>query len=163
MKHIKLYEELTDDEIDDILDRINSHGMNNLSAVDKFNLENHDKPTKEYKIDYFWDFVNKADWSSDYDYNRIKKYLHSNYDSLEIEKLKIVYDQLYGGLYHRFENDWLGNNGGVGIGVSDDSWSDLLSMVIGRGKDFHDNITATELKRMGDTRDYRENFGYIFH
>ena len=60
----------------------------------------------------------------------------------------------------RFHNDWLGD---PGIGVSDDSWSDLRNEVVGRGKEFYENITVAKLQEMADSNDYNESFSYCFH
>jgi hypothetical protein len=59
----------------------------------------------------------------------------------------------------RFHNDWLGD---PGIDVSDDSWGDLRNEVVGRGKEFYENITVRKLQDMANVMDYHESFSYCF-
>ena len=113
-------------------------------------------------IEYFWDVVESVEWTMDYDYDRIKNHIKLNYPN-DCVMFKNIFDYYTNELYQRFEDDWLERNGGIGIEASDDSWSDLRAEVIGRGKEFYTNITAEQLKRMGDTRDYRESFAYAFN
>ena len=108
----------------------------------------------------FWDFVDLADWKSDGDYKRIERFIRDTYSDQEIRSIKRLYDKYLDDLNTKFEDDWLERNGGIGIGVSDDSWWDLRADVIGRGKELYNNITAEQLKEMGESHDYKENFGY---
>jgi len=108
----------------------------------------------------FWKLVKKVDWKSDNDYDRIKRYLLKNYTKEEIKDFSEIYSSFLDELYIRFEDNWLVE---PGISVSDDGWWDLRADVIGRGKDFYNNITVKTLQSMANNHDYEENFGYSFN
>lgn len=116
---------------------------------------------KQIDFDFFWDFVGKSNWVSDHDYNRIN-ILYNQYPQSEMNLIKDVYSYFLDELGEKFYDVWLGNDGGSGIEVSDDGWWDLRAEVIGRGKDFYNNITVEKLQEMAINNDYYENFGYSF-
>jgi len=101
----------------------------------------------------------KKFWQSDHDYKRIEKYITDNYNEIQEKKMRQIFNKLSSDLYNRFEEDWLGH---PGIEVSEDGWSDLRSEVIGRGKEFYDNITVEKLQQMASNYDYHESFAYSF-
>ena len=103
----------------------------------------------------FWDFVDKADWKSDHDYKRIGALLKSEYEGREIDSIRNAYEYYMEELEREF-----GHEGGFGVG--DDGWSDLRAEVIGRGQEFFESITSEKLRDMGNSSDYKENFGYLF-
>jgi hypothetical protein len=114
---------------------------------------------KPEDYDNFWEFVKKADWQSDHDYERIEKYITDNYNEIQQGKMRQIFNKLSSDLHNRFQEDWLGD---PGIEVSDDGWSDLRAEVIGRGKEFYDNITVEKLQQMAIDNDYHESFAYSF-
>lgn len=107
----------------------------------------------------FWAFVNKAQWKSDHDYNRIKTLFENDEQR---ESLREDYQYLLDKLHEKFYDSWLGYDGNGGINASDDSWWDLRADVIGRGKKFYEEITVKKLQHMANNYDYEENFGYSF-
>ena len=118
------------------------------------------EPTTEEQ-DIFWAFVDVAQWNSDKDYRRIRE----TFNNISRENQEIIsdtYDYFHYMLNSNFENAWLGRDGGKGIDVSDDGWSDLRAEVIGRGKGFYNSITVEVLQEMADNLDYTESFGYSF-
>jgi len=103
-----------------------------------------------------WHLIENANWSTDHDYERISKE-YSKLTNSEFEQLdKFVLDKC-GELADKYNKDWLGY---PGIDVSDDGWSDLRAEVVGRGKEFYENITVKKLQEMADTNDFHENFQY---
>jgi hypothetical protein len=111
------------------------------------------KPFTEFKM---WHLIEKADWGSDHDYDRISKEFHKLPvgDFLQLRKFIHEKESEIGARFHK---DWLGN---PGIDVSDDSWSDLCAEVIGRGEAFYKEITAGKLRVMAKEDDFVENFCY---
>ncbi len=103
-----------------------------------------------------WDMVEKANWSSDHDYNRIQKEW-KNLDKDTKRGLEKFVDNKISYLAKQYGKDWLGN---PGIDVSDDGWMDLTAEVVGRGKSFYESITVEKLQRMAIERDYEECFSY---
>lgn len=106
-----------------------------------------------------WDMIEKANWKLDHDYDRIKnewsklpKNEQDEIDKFISNKINIISS--------KFQKDWLGD---PGISVSDDGWMDLTAEVVGRGKEFYDNITVKKLQEMADTDDYEECFSYSTH
>lgn len=126
------------------------------SVIEAIKKKREPKP-EDY--DNFWEFVRKADWQSDHDYKRIEKYITDNYNEIQQKKMRQIFNKLSSVLYNRFQEDWLGD---PGIEVSDDGWSDLRAEVIGRGKEFYDNITVEKLQQMAIDNDYHESFAYSF-
>ena len=115
--------------------------------------------------DKYWKQIEELEWYtdsfiSDGDYKRIEQQLIDNLTPPEIKQLDMFVRSKVNELGKRFHNDWLGD---PGIGVSDDSWSDLRNEVVGRGKEFYENITVAKLQEMADSNDYNESFSYCFH
>jgi len=114
--------------------------------------------------DKYWKQIEELEWYtdsfiSDGDYKRIEQQLIDNLTPPEIKQLDMFVRSKVNELGKRFHNDWLGD---PGIGVSDDSWSDLRNEVVGRGKEFYENITVAKLQEMADSNDYNESFSYCF-
>ena len=109
--------------------------------------------------DKYWQQIEELEWSKDGDYKRIEEYIKNNYSYSSARQLDNFVDSKVIELGKRFHNDWLGN---PGIGVSDDGWSDLRNEVVGRGKEFYENITVEKLQEMADSNDYNESFAYCF-
>ena len=110
--------------------------------------------------DKYWQQVEELEWSKDGDYKRIEEYIKNNYSFNSARQLDDFVRSKVNELGKRFHNDWLGD---PGIGVSDDGWSDLRNEVVGRGKEFYENITVAKLQEMANNNDYNESFSYCFH
>ena len=110
--------------------------------------------------DQYWQKIKELEWSKDGDYRRIEQYLKDNFKLTEVKQLKHFVREKVNKLGTQFHNDWLGN---PGIEVSDDGWSDLRNEVVGRGKEFYENITVEKLQEMAGNNDYNESFSYCFH
>ena len=110
--------------------------------------------------DKYWQQIEELEWSKDGDYKRIKQQLIDNFTPSEIKQLDVFVHSKVNELSQRFHDDWLGD---PGIDVSDDGWSDLTNEVVGRGKEFYENITVAKLQEMADNNDYNESFSYCFH
>lgn len=109
--------------------------------------------------DQFWAQIEELEWQKDADYKRIEQYLKDNFTISEAIQLGDFVGEKVNQLYSKYESDWLAE---PGIAVSDDGWSDLLNEVVGRGKEFYENITVKKLQRMANIGDYFENFSYSF-
>lgn len=109
--------------------------------------------------DQYWQQIEKLEWAEDADYNRIEKYLKETLTVSEAVRLKDFVREKVDQLRIKFHDDWLGD---PGIDVSDDGWSDLTNEVVGRGKEFYENITVEKLQEMANVMDYHENFSYGF-
>ena len=107
----------------------------------------------------YWQQIEELEWSKDGDYKRIEEYIKNNYSYSSARQLVDFVDDKVIELGKRFDNDWLGD---PGIDVSDDSWGDLRNEVVGRGKEFYENITVAKLQEMANTNDYNESFSYCF-
>lgn len=113
----------------------------------------------------YWKQIEELEWYtdsfiSDGDYRRIEQQLIDNFTPSEIKQLDDFVRSKVNELGQRFHNDWLGD---PGIDVSDDGWGDLRNEVVGRGKEFYENITVAKLQEMADNNDYNESFSYCFH
>ncbi len=113
---------------------------------------------KHLETDY-WKQIEELEWSKDHDYKRIEKYLIDNFTTIESVDLREFVSNMQDDLMARFYNDWLGD---PGIEVSDDGWNDLTAEVVGRGREFYENITVPQLQKMAIEGDYEENFNYSF-
>ena len=124
------------------------------------NLKN--KHMRQLTEKELWRLIEDATWKVDHDYNRIGDEW-SNLDKDIFDQLEEFARRKQSELADKFEDAWLGNDGGDGISVSDDSWSDLTADVVGRGEEFYNAVTADMLRDMADDHDYEENFMYSFH
>jgi len=109
--------------------------------------------------DKYWKQIEQLEWPKDADYKRIEEYIKNNYSLNSVLQLADFVDNKVIELGKRFNNDWLGD---PGIDVSDDSWGDLRNEVVGRGKEFYENITVAKLQEMANVMDYHESFSYCF-
>ena len=107
----------------------------------------------------YWQQIEELEWSKDADYRRIEQQLKDNLTPSESIQLDDFARNKVDELGKRFYNDWLGD---PGIDVSDDGWSDLRNEVVGRGKEFYENITVAKLQEMANVMDYHESFSYCF-
>ena len=109
--------------------------------------------------DQYWKQIKELKWEEDHDYKRIEQYLKDNLTVSQAVQLDNFVGEKVNQLYSKYEKDWLGE---PGIAVGDDSWGDLLNEVVGRGKEFYENIDVECLQDMADHDDYEENFSYSF-
>lgn len=107
--------------------------------------------------DQLWKIIKKCQWEKDHDYDRIKQFLEKNYSKSMQTDIAMFVSKKRDELYERFKKDWTGR---PGINVSDDGWADLRGEVIGRGKEFYNNISAQKLRSMANSFDYHESFFY---
>jgi len=112
--------------------------------------------TQEQKC---WKMIEDAMWTFDHDYERIS-HNWSELSKKEFKMLETFVENKASSLFEKYEAAWLGQDGGKGINASDDSWSDLIFEVVGRGERFYDAITADKLREMADNDDYVESFHY---
>lgn len=112
--------------------------------------------TQEQKC---WKMIEDAKWKFDHDNKRIAKDW-SELPKKEFEMLESFIEEKAWALANKFHDAWLGNDGGPGIDVSDDGWSDLIYDVVGRGERFYDSITVEKLREMANNDDYGESFAY---
>lgn len=108
-----------------------------------------------------WELIESVKWKSDHSYKRIEEELRS-LDNDTFEGLKNFVHEKASLLARTYQNAWLGRDGGPGIDVSDDSWSDLVYDVVGRGEEFYNTITVDKLREIADDCDYEESFSYCF-
>lgn len=111
-------------------------------------------PSNEVK---FWKLIEQANWGKDHNFKRINRFFKENLSKKELEDLRNFVNSKFIELNYRFNDlrkrhdvDWIG----------DDSWSDLLCEVIGRGYFFYKLITDEKIKEMINKNDYQESFYY---
>ena len=102
--------------------------------------------------------IDKLDWANKKDYNENKEIL-KRLPKSAFKQLEAFARKKHNDLYVKYKKDWLAD---PGIGASDDGWDDIRAEVVGRGKDFYNNITVKKLQDMADRLDYKENFLYSF-
>lgn len=112
--------------------------------------------TQEQKC---WKMIEDAMWKFDHDYERIS-FNWSELPKKEFKMLESFIESKAEALFEKYEAAWLGQDGGPGINVSDDGWSDLIHDVVGRGERFYNSITVEKLREMADNDDYVESFHY---
>jgi hypothetical protein len=108
-----------------------------------------------------WKMIEVIGWKKDHNYNRIKGEL-SVMEPDTVKELEQFVNKKARELSKKYEAAWLGNDGGPGIDVGDDSWSDLVYDVVGRGEAFYNSITTEKLREMGNSYDFAESFCYCF-
>ena len=115
-----------------------------------------------------WDLTTFVDWPK-FIKDRDEKI---NFDELrgkveekfgDLTDFSRIYHLIYDKLKEYFEVVWLEDDSK--LHVSDDSYTDLISSIVGNGKDFikrtlnDDDVVLNMVKN----NEYRENFGYIFN
>ena len=108
-----------------------------------------------------WKLIEATNWDIDHDYRRIGPELFK-LDKDTFNELKEFVNKKASLLSKTYEDAWLGRDGNGGIDVGDDSWSDLVYEVVGRGEKFYNSITADKLREMANNYDYHESFCYCF-
>ena len=109
--------------------------------------------------DNYWKQVEDLNWGKEHSVLRIEKKLKNIHTLSECIQLDDFVSNKVRQLKRKFHTDWLDD---PGIGVSDDGWDDLTNEVVGRGKEFYENITVKKLQEMANNSDYYENFSYSF-
>lgn len=107
----------------------------------------------------YWRWIEELEWSKDGDYKRVEQYLKDNFSKSEVHELDKFRAKKVNKLSQLFNSYWLDDV----IPVGEDSWSDLRNEVVGRGKEFYENITVEKLKEMSYNSDYNESLSYCFH
>ena len=108
-----------------------------------------------------WKMIEVLNWKRDHNYKRIGEEL-SVMEPDTVKMLEKFVNDKARELRKKYESAWLGRDGGPGIDVGDDSWSDLVYDVVGRGETFYNSITADKLREMASSRDLEESFCYCF-
>lgn len=117
--------------------------------------------------DKFWEFVDRVNFTSNIyneifiDFDDIMLSMAKFYSIEDLKLFDYIYQTKYHESYNRFKKLWLSE--GEPLGVSDDGYTDLISSVVGLGKNFYYSITDEGLINMANDNYYRENFGYLFH
>jgi hypothetical protein len=109
-----------------------------------------------------WKAIEDAKWNFDHDYERIA-YDWGQMSAKEFKALEEFIRNKHFELAEKFHDAWLGLDDSGGIPVSDDSWSDLLAEVIGRGERFYNEINFEKLLTMAQSDNYHESFLYCLH
>lgn len=121
----------------------------------------------------FWKMVNIVDWTSviegyrksptyhaDYVnwYEQAQGRLYSNYTFDEVREFGEEYKDIDYKLYDEF------NSISDKCHVSDDGYTDLISSIVGKGKEWVKKCVKEPklVIKMGKKNDYMENFGYLF-
>ena len=117
--------------------------------------------------DKFWEFVDKVKWSENGDYTAgyIKNVASPYFSYSEFSEFSEIYDTLYVYLYEILKPKWLKDNDEYITHMSDDSFTDFLSSVIGFGEDYYAEAATNYLdSKISEEvyHNYKENFGYIF-
>lgn len=104
----------------------------------------------------FWDFVRKTGWNRDQDYDRIKKMMLRTMTPESVKEMRGRFDDLYN-ILDRKINDKV-------EGVGDDSYSDLVSHIIGMGKKLYNEVLQDPsiAQKIIDAHAYKESFSYAF-
>ena len=110
--------------------------------------------------DAYWQIIESLEWGKDGDYKRTQnEFRRMKISGLEKSIIADFVREKVRELNVDFKQHWLANDFGW---VSDDSWWDLRAEVVGRGKEFYENISVYKLGEMAANLDYRENFQYTF-
>jgi len=109
----------------------------------------------------FWNIIEKANWKLDHDYERISKEWKKSLDKNTSLSLKeFILEKVYN-LKSKFKNEWLNPNSKISL--SDDGYHDLMSDIVGRGKEEYYNITLEKLIEIVNKNQFEECFTYCIH
>jgi hypothetical protein len=128
------------------------------------------RPNIDLDLD-FWKMVDYVNWNqliktyklypisdehSDY-FQKLQYKLYKKYDYVKIQNFCNIYNDIYYELYDYFES--LMNK----LNVSDDDYTDVISSIIGKGKNFTEHCISDDnvIINMVKTDDYVGNFGYL--
>lgn len=116
---------------------------------------------KSVDENYFWEVVERVQWSSDHNYGRIKQELLSlipqSHRKALLKLVESINERLYGLIMMSDEELW------EDLGLSDDGLGDLSAHIIGLGKTVYDECMKdlNHLSKYVDSAE--ENFLYSFH
>ena len=132
------------------------------------------KPDVNSVSNEFWKMVEIADWDAvikgfkehpiiDDEHKNFMKQaefrIYNKYKFEEIKKFFVDYNFIYDKIYDYFQEIFYNGE----FNVSDDSYSDLISSVIGKGKTWVNKCIEKYklVKKMAKNDDFVENFAYI--
>jgi len=101
----------------------------------------------------FWALVDKLNWGKDLDYKRIERYLLREITKDEAEAMREQFKKQKSELYKALDPY---------VQLSDDSYDDLLSHIIGLGEDEYNSNMRNPRKasERADMMDFKESFSY---
>lgn len=130
----------------------------------KYTKKSKKRTGKKLTENQMWKLIEDLNWKKNKnqkDYkSKANKKLVNKLTKSEFMQLKNFVLKKWKLLDRKYQGDWLGT---PGIPVGDDSWMDLRAEVVGRGKDFYNNITPEKMRTMAKNGDYTESFIYIFN
>lgn len=97
------------------------------------------KPEEESE---FWDIIHECNWSSDFNYKRIKEHLISKYTAKFMNRFSHWVDGKFNALGKAIDRFEKANGKGTLPYSGDDGWSDLLHHVIGNGKEYYETAIS---------------------
>lgn len=109
--------------------------------------------------DTFWSLVKKIDFlkSNSVKTEKVFAEIRKGYTDSQLRKAQGILVVKFNNLYKRFEKFWIKS-----LGLSDDSFSDLISSVVSMGKRAYETITERRLKQMAENMVFEEGFFNIF-
>lgn len=120
----------------------------------------------------FWEIVDELDYKSDLDYDRCAEYLFDTFSKEEISEFENIFSKFYIELEEEMDSQLEQKELDYSyvIGKSDDGLSDLLSHIIGIGKNYYDK-SMNDVEYLGlhangafqSVEGYSESFSYIFN
>lgn len=108
------------------------------------------------KENILWNIIKESKWGSDHDYERIQNIWRGLPKDI-FKELEEFVEEKYSILYKKYKDNWLHS---PGIELGDDSWSDLLYEIVGRGKEFYYSISLDKIQQMVNENDFEECFAY---
>ena len=102
----------------------------------------------------FWKIVENAQWMKDHNPDRVKEEFQLLPKERRNQLKEFIEFKIYK-LYLRYENEWLGD---PGIPINEDSFSHLLSEVVGRGEAFYNSINFKTLQEIALNFDFAKSF-----
>jgi len=131
------------------------------------------KSEAEVTEEFFWNVIEKLNYSSDLDYERVGVELSNNSVCSKSQALKIVdinnhlYNKLEASMDSYIEEEMLDYDDLIGLG--DDGLNDLLSHIIGLGKtEYYEclnniqKLSSHALGKFDTVEGYTESFNYAF-
>jgi len=138
MKYIKLFETV------DITKSVSDNFWKMVDIVDWSVVIEGYRKSPTYHVDY-------VNW-----YEQAQSRLYIEYSFQQVRNFNWEYDEIYYILYGRFDE--------LDCNVSDDGYTDLISSVIGKGREWVKKCIKNPklVQEMGAADGYMENFGYLF-